>query len=131
MPTYRLPQSVGNVTPLDEVGMTSDIQRVEVTTKPLSWCTVEESDRIAGLVHPPADDGSAEQPVAPSADEESRAGQPASFRDLVSDAKSFALGFGRDFRALHQLNHDHDCTSTCIKYVRKKGKDGSAKDKPR
>jgi hypothetical protein len=138
---------------LDEVGMTSDTQRVEVPTKAVSWCTDEESDRIAGLVHPPADDGSAEQPVAPSADEASRAGppasfrdlvdgsaeqpvalsadeasragQPASFQDLVADAKSFALSFGRDFRALHQLNHDHDCTSTCIKYVQKKCKEAA------
>ena len=65
MPTYRLPQSVCNVTLLDEVGMTSDTQRVEVPTKALTWYADEESDRIAGLAHPPADDGSVEQPVAP------------------------------------------------------------------
>ena len=32
--------------------------------------------------------------------------------------------FCRHFRALHQLKHDHDCTSTCIKYV-KKGKEAA------
>jgi hypothetical protein len=42
MPTYRLPQSVCNVTPLDEVGMTSDTRRVEVPTKTFSWYAQEE-----------------------------------------------------------------------------------------
>ena len=31
--------------------------------------------------------------------------------------------FAEHFRALHQLNHNHDCTSTCIKYVKQKAKD--------
>ena len=44
--------------------------------------------------------------------------------DLHRDAKAWALSFCRDFRALHQFNHDHDCTSTCIKYV-KKGKEAA------
>ena len=62
MPTYRLPQSACNVTPLDEVGMTNDTQRVEVPTTALSWYADEESDHIAGLLHPPGECGSAEQP---------------------------------------------------------------------
>ena len=44
----------------------------------------------------------------------------------MQDASTFALSFCRDFRALHQLNHDHDCTSTCIKYV-KRGKEAAEK----
>ena len=126
MPTYRLPQSVCNVTPLDEVGMTSDTRRVEVPTKTLSWYAQEGSDSIEGPSHPPGDAGGAEQLVQPLPHEEhSRAAQPANFQDLVTDARSFALSFGRDFRALHQLNHDHDCTSTCIKYVQKKCKESA------
>ena len=46
MPTYRLPQSACNVTPLDEVGMTSDTQRVEVPTTALSWYADEENDQL-------------------------------------------------------------------------------------
>jgi hypothetical protein len=105
--------------------MTSDTQRVPVPTKASTWYADEQGDRIAGLAHPPADDGSVEQPAAPFPNEESRAGQPANFQDLVTDAQHFALSFGRDFRALHQLNHDHDCTSTCIKYVQKKRKEAA------
>ena len=46
MQTYRLPQSVCNVIPLDEVGMTSDTPQVEVPAKPLCWVTDDETDRI-------------------------------------------------------------------------------------
>ena len=45
---------------------------------------------------------------------------------LKQDADAWALNFCRDFRSLHQFNHNHDCTSTCIKYV-KKGKDAVEK----
>ena len=125
MPTYRLPQSVCNIIPSDEVGMTSDTQDVKVPSRSLCWYTDEESDHIAGLSQLPAEGGSAEQLVVWPAHRDSSVEQPASFQDLVTDAKSFALSFCRDFRALHQLNHDHDCTSTCIKYVQKKKcKDG-------
>ena len=43
-------------------------------------------------------------------------------KDYVSDAAAYALSYGRDFRALHQLSHDHDCRSTCVKYVKPKVK---------
>ena len=51
--------------------------------------------------------------------------QPASCEDIVQDAGLFALSYGRDFRALHQFNHDHDCTTTCIKYVAKQCRDAA------
>ena len=51
--------------------------------------------------------------------------QPASREDIVQDAGRFALSYARDFRALHQFNHDHDCTSTCIKYVAKQCRDAA------
>jgi hypothetical protein len=47
---------------------------------------------------------------------------PTNIEDIVSDARSWMLSFVRDVRALHQLNHDHDCTSTCIKYIKKTSK---------
>ena len=105
--------------------MTSDTVRVVVPAKPLRWCTDEESARIAGLVRTPSDDGHAEQPVAQPPDDQRCAEQPARLQEYVADAKTFALSFCRDFRALHQLNHDHDCTSTCIKYVQKKCKEAA------
>ena len=42
---------------------------------------------------------------------------------LADDARRWACSFCRDVRALSQLNHNHDCTSTCIKYVKQKVKD--------
>ena len=51
--------------------------------------------------------------------------QPASREDIIKDANQFALNYSRDFRALHQFNHDHDCTTTCIKYVAKQCRDAA------
>ena len=125
MPTYRLPQSVCNVIPLDEVGMTSDTPQVEVPAKPLCWVTDDETDRIVGFAHRPVGYNNAEQPGALVPDDDTSAEQPVNLQDYVGDGKSFGLSYCRDFRALHQLNHDHDCTSTCIKYVQKKCKDAA------
>ena len=36
------------------------------------------------------------------------------------DAKVFEQCFGRDVRFLHHHNHDHDCSTTCIKNMKKK-----------
>jgi len=126
MPTYRLPQSICNVIPLDDVGMTCDGQRVEVPASPLRWCTDEEGHHIAGLVRTSKYIDSAEQPVVPiSGEAASSAGQPVIVEDYIADARNFGLSFCRDFRALHQLNHDHDCTATCIKYVKTKCKEAA------
>ena len=38
--------------------------------------------------------------------------QIATCTNLVLDADQWGLSFCRDFRALHQFNHDHDCTGT-------------------
>ena len=43
----------------------------------------------------------------------------------MHDASQYALSYARDFRALHQFNHDHDCTTTCIKYVAKQCRDAA------
>ena len=39
------------------------------------------------------------------------------------DAERFALAFSRDARALHGHNHDHNCSFTCIKYVKQKARE--------
>ena len=51
------------------------------------------------------------------------ADEPTNIQHVVTDARSWMLSFVRDVRALHQLNHDHDCTSTCVKYIKNKSKD--------
>ena len=51
--------------------------------------------------------------------------QPASREDIILDAGEYGLSYARDFRALHQFNHDHDCTTTCIKYDAKQCQDAA------
>ena len=81
MPTYRLPQSVCNVIPLDEVGMTSDTPQVEVPAKPLCWVTDDETDRIVGLAHRPVGYNNAEQPGALVPDDDTSAEQLVNLQD--------------------------------------------------
>ena len=57
--------------------------------------------------------------------------QPASREDIIQDAGQYGLSYARDFRALHQFNHDHDCTSTCIKYVAKQCRDAAQEALPK
>ncbi len=45
-------------------------------------------------------------------------GQSVSAQEYRQDAERFALSFARDTRALHGHNHDHNCSFTCIKYVK-------------
>ena len=40
--------------------------------------------------------------------------------DLENDARAWAAHFGHDAFHNHCSNHEHDCTSTCVKYVKKK-----------
>ena len=101
MPSYRLPQSVGDVRVLTELGMASDVENQETTRALPTWRLDEEEDHVVGI-------GSEEAPEA-----------SAVLNSLTADAGAWALSFCRDFRALHQFNHDHDCTMTCIKYVKK------------
>ena len=108
MPTYRLPQRTFNITSLDEVGMASEEQRAEAVEAPPRWCTGEEDDYVVGLARARSRNDGVEQHVTRE--------------DYVADANAFALSYCRDFRALHQLSHDHDCRSTCVKYVKKKAK---------
>ena len=40
--------------------------------------------------------------------------------DLQKDARAWAAHFGHDAFHNHCSNHEHDCTATCVKYVKKK-----------
>jgi len=113
MPSYRLPQKLGARKVLDERGMHCVDEVATPGAFPPHWELQEEKEyvRVPSTCPTPAGLGN----VA----------QPASREDITQDAKQFALSFCRDFRALHQFNHDHDCTTTCIKYVAKQCKDAA------
>lgn len=126
MPSYRLPQYIANIRTLDEFGMIEPSTSTVDYHKPI-WTMGSRDEPSAN-----GPDGVA-QPVAQS-DEEYVTGltatgpdgvaQPVTRFQMLKDASQWALSYCRDFRALHQQNHDHDCTSTCIKYVQKQ-KSGS------
>ena len=113
MPSYRLPQNLGARKVLDEVGMHSVAGDAAPHTFPPYWVM----DDNANHVQTPS--------ICPTAKGFASVAQPASCEDIIQDASDFALSFARDFRALHQFNHDHDCTHTCIKYVAKQCKDAA------
>ena len=108
MPTYRLPQNLGARKVLDEVGMHCADENSAADTFPPHWVVDEDAEHVQ---MPSTCSGS----VA----------QPASCAHVIQDAHQFALSYVRDFRALHQFNHDHDCTTTCIKYVAKQCRDAA------
>ena len=118
MPSYRLQQRTFNITSLDEVGMASDDQRAEALAVPLRWCTGDEGEHVVSVAHAKLWKDKAEQPVLENVGGSDGAEQPVSVEDYVADANAFALSYCRDFRALHQLNHDHDCKDTCVTYVK-------------
>ena len=113
MPSYRLPQNLGARKILDDVGMHCTDADVAPVALPPHWVMDEDADHAQTPSICPTPAGLDSVP------------QPASREDIVQDAGRFALSYSRDFRALHQFNHDHDCTSTCIKYVAKQCRDAA------
>ena len=47
-------------------------------------------------------------------------GTTASETDMQADAHKWAEHFAHDVFNNHCVNHEHDCTATCIKYAKKK-----------
>ena len=43
-----------------------------------------------------------------------------SARQIKDDCEAWKTSFARDQRASFIQNHDHDCTGTCVKYMKKK-----------
>ena len=113
MPSYKLPQNLGARKILDEVGMHCTDGDVAPVAFPPHWVIDEDADHV----QTPS--------ICPTAAGLGSVAQPASCEDIIQDASQFALSYARDFRALHQFNHDHDCTSTCIKYVAKQCRDAA------
>ena len=47
-------------------------------------------------------------------------GTQATEADMHDDARAWADNFGMDAFNNHCVNHEHDCTETCIKYAKKR-----------
>ncbi len=60
-----------------------------------------------------AEDGTIEGVLKPD-------GTPASAEEIHADADAWAAAFSHDFFWNICSNHEHDCTETCVKYVKKK-----------
>ena len=58
---------------------------------------------------------------------EDMSGSVAQRADFQQDAVIFERCFELDVRFLHHHNHDHGCSSTCVKNVKKKTKEELAK----
>lgn len=106
LPTYRQPHLAFQTFPiLDEYGRhvrTTDASaELQSLPTPLPW-QVNEHGEITDAIAPHGTSLS-----------------PAMF---AQDAERFALAFSRDARALHGHNHDHNCSFTCIKYVKQNAK---------
>ena len=43
----------------------------------------------------------------------------ATWDDMVQDAHMWQHAFARDVRCLHNNNHDHNCSATCVKYEKR------------
>ena len=108
MPTYRLPQRIGTIEPLDELGMAKPSSSDSASQPDVLWLEDETENHVANIGIFTGD-----VPTALSAER------------LADDATRWACSFCKDFRALSQLNHNHACTSTCIRYVKKKVKDAA------
>lgn len=114
IPRYRIPQAICNIVQLDEVGMSNNTRTANASLRLPVWGLHKEDFFVLGL-----------QVDAPSGDcaERCSAVRPALLADLRSDAGQWAFSFMRGFITLSQFKHDHDCTSTFIKYVREMAED--------
>ena len=54
-------------------------------------------------------------------------GRVAVKEDFDTDARAFEKRWARDVRFLHNLNHDHECSTTCVKNVKKKSGEEATK----
>ena len=49
-------------------------------------------------------------------------GQPCTINHLLHEAKDWEKHFSKDFRFLHVITHNHECSVTCLKHVKKRCK---------
>ena len=106
LPAYRQPHYAFQAFPmLDEFGRhvrTTEASAVlQSLPTPLPW-EVSENGEITDAISPQ--------------------GTTVSPEEFSQDAERYARSFSRDARALHGHNHDHNCSFTCIKYVKSSAK---------
>ena len=108
LPHYRQPQVAFQDFPLlDEFGR-HDAPELGSVAQP-------GEGLLSGLPWQLGDDGEVTQPITPNGPENT-------MEDLKRDSQRWALCFARDMRALHGHNHDHNCSFTCVKYVKQAAK---------
>merc|ERR1711884_401420 len=103
LPHYRAPQQGEGFLPLTETGLaasTPELAQMEATPRVAAVAV----DRLSASAAQPG-----EEPDATA-------------EEIRMDAEGWALAFTRDVRALHQLNHSHECSQTCLKNVKKEDK---------
>ena len=101
-PHYLLPQSFGQEFLLGDEGDIADSDVIQLAGLP--WVFDERSGELQHFL---AD----------------LSGNMATTSDFHADAIVFEKCFGTDVRFLHQHNHDHVCSGTCVKNVKKKTKE--------
>ena len=109
-PHYLLPHSFGQRFDIGDEGETEDADELQLG--PLPW----RFDSVTGEL----------QHFVTSSKEGCKEEVAQAF-DFEQDAKVFEQCFGKDVRYLHHHNHDHDCSSTCVKNVKKKTQEELAK----
>ena len=96
-PAYRLPQSFGQACPVAVDGELDPVESLQLAGAPWEFDAFGSLRRFVTLQ-----------------------GETATASDFDEDARLFEAAFARDVRSLHGHNHNHDCTTTCIKYQKKK-----------
>ena len=94
---------MGNIRVLDGLGMVGNPESHDPFRALPLWRIDEEEKHVTGF----GNEDSAEQP-----DNAKRPEIRIVLNSLTADARAWSLSFCRDFRILHQLNHDHNCTGT-------------------
>jgi hypothetical protein len=106
LPLYRQPHLAFQAFPmLDEFGCHQNLTAGEAMLESLPCSLPWECE----------DSGEVKWPTSPE-------GHALNAEDFEADAQRFALSHARDTRALHCHNHDHNCSFTCIKYVKNDAK---------
>ena len=110
MPMYRRSDSFGQVEVPDEYGYYPSVATEHTDNS--GWLrhgkeyVVDSSGEVTGFRTPDGENATPEQ--------------------IQDDCIAWSISFARDQRACFIQNHDHDCTGTCVKYEKKKKKEGAA-----
>ena len=130
-PCYRWPQSFGKTYMLTDEGyLDSDASQFAAGSQPAVSSTAASASlssttdaavklRLQAMVLLPWDVDTHGKAIGLKKFEGFEA-RRATWNDMVEDAHMWAGAFARDVRCLHNGNHDHNCSPTCVKYQKKK-----------